>query len=96
MFGTLAEKYDIKELYLFGLAVKGGFGDRRSDPDFFVVYDSNKINPTMENYFDRYFDNYMGTIRNLKHMFKKGVDIVTPNNLKNPYIIEGIQKIRII
>ena len=95
MLSTLADKHYIKELYLFGSATNGNFDDKRSDLDFFIVYDSEKINPAMEDYFDRYFDNYMDTIRDLKHLFKKEVDIVTPNNLKNIYFIEEIQKTRV-
>lgn len=79
----LCEKFHVERLYLFGSAAKGTLKEE-SDVDFLV-----KFKP-FDLYF--YFDNYMDFQNQLQELFQRKVDLVEEQSLRNPILIESINK----
>lgn len=80
---ALCEKHLVEKLYLFGSATGNQF-TKNSDIDFLVKF--RKID--LENY----FDNYLTLKEKLKTLFKREVDLVEEQTLKNPILIKSIEK----
>ncbi|MGE0079647.1 MAG: nucleotidyltransferase family protein [Bacteroidales bacterium] len=71
----LCERHKVKELYLFGSILTEKFHDS-SDIDMLVqFYQIDLID---------YFDNYMDLKENLEKLFKRPVDLVENQAIKNP------------
>jgi hypothetical protein len=70
-------------MYLFGSALNSSFTDK-SDIDFLV-----KFKP-----FDlaEYFENYMNFKENLKNLLGRDIDLLEEQTLKNPILINSINK----
>jgi uncharacterized protein len=81
----LCKKYNVSRLYLCGSALDERFNDK-SDIDFIVSF--NDI--PLEEYASYYFD-----LKNeLEEYFKRSIDLIEEDSLKNPYLIEELQKTR--
>lgn len=76
---ALCEKYGVKQLELFGSAVRGEFDSNSSDLDFLVLYDRKRPLDAAEQYFGLYDD--------LEALFKRKVDLVDIRGARNPYFI---------
>ncbi|GAB1432148.1 nucleotidyltransferase domain-containing protein [Spirochaetota bacterium] len=71
----LVEKYNIKELSIFGSSLRNDFNDK-SDIDFLIEFnDSQNIS---------LFD-LIDIQEYLENITKRSVDLVEPDSLKNPY-----------
>ncbi|WP_242206310.1 nucleotidyltransferase family protein [Aestuariivivens insulae] len=80
---SLCENHLVEKLYLFGSATGNQF-TKNSDIDFLVKF--RKIG------LEQYFDNYMSLKEKLKNIFKREVDLVEEQTLKNPILIKSIDK----
>lgn len=85
----LKQQHAIHELYIFGSATTNEFDPERSDLDFYVVFEENKI-PLLS-----YADNFFGLIDSLKRLFKREIDLITPRSLKNPYFIQNLNRTKV-
>lgn len=80
---TLCEKHEVEKLYLFGSATNDTFNDT-SDIDFLVRFKKTDLN--------LYFENYMTFKEKLRKLFKRDIDLVEEQTLKNPILINSINK----
>lgn len=85
----LKQKHAVDELYVFGSAARQDFDPERSDLDFYVVFDEDKI-PLLS-----YADNLFDLMDSLKRIFKREIDLITPKSLKNPYFINNLNKTKV-
>lgn len=83
---SLCRRFRVRRLELFGSAATGGFNPQSSDLDFLVEFDSLRA--------DEYADAYFGLLEGLKNIFKREVDLVMFESVKNPYLRESIQRSR--
>ncbi len=72
---SLCQKYKVKDLYLFGSILTEKF-NKKSDIDFLIQFQDVEL-------FD-YFDNFMGLKEDLEKLFKRNVDLVENQAVKNP------------
>ena len=77
-------EYGVERAYLFGSAAKGTMTPD-SDIDFIIKF------PETMNYVS-YADNYFALADALEALLKKSVDLVTEKTLKNPYLVENINR----
>ena len=80
---SLCEKYHVEKLYLFGSALNSSFNPK-SDIDLLVKFKSIELS--------EYFDNYINLKENLKSLFRRDVDLVEEQTLRNPVLINSIEK----
>lgn len=79
----LCNKYHVDKMYLFGSALTSDFNSN-SDIDFLVRFKPiDLIN---------YFENYMAFKENLKKLLGREIDLVEEQTLKNPILINSINK----
>ena len=81
----LCQKHKVEKLYLFGSATNENFTEK-SDIDFLVRF--NPIELSI------YFENYITFKQKLKQLFKREIDLVEEQTLKNPILINAIHKNR--
>lgn len=79
----ICDTYNVKQLYLFGSATNDDFTNK-SDIDFLVSF--KKIELAL------YFDNYIMFKKKLKSLFKREIDLVEEQTLKNPILIKSINE----
>ncbi len=72
---NLCEKHNVKELYLFGSILTDRFIDS-SDVDILVQFGSVEL--------EQYADNYFDFKEELELLFKRPVDLVENQAIKNP------------
>lgn len=77
----LCRKHRVQSLYLFGSAVSGSL-KADSDLDFLVKFKSFDLK--------LYFKNYMSLKKQLGDLFKRDIDLLEEQTLKNPYLIRSI------
>lgn len=80
---TLCEKHKVEKLYLFGSATNESFS-KESDMDFLVKFKISDLS--------LYFDNYMSFKEKLGEIFKREIDLVEEQTLRNPILINSINK----
>lgn len=73
--------YNVEKMYLFGSALNPNF-NKDSDIDFLVRFKEIELT--------KYFDNYMEFKEKLEQLFKRQVDLVEEQTLKNPILIQSI------
>jgi hypothetical protein len=83
----LCEEHQVDSFALFGSATRSDF-DNSSDIDFLVRFSS-----TIE--LLDYADNYFNFLENLEKLFNRPVDLVSEKSLKNPILIQEINKSKI-
>jgi predicted nucleotidyltransferase len=79
---ALCRRVGVRQLDLFGSAVRDDFDPERSDLDFLVEFDP--LPPA------RYADAYFALKEGLEALFGRSVDLVTPSSLANPYFRDQI------
>ncbi len=79
----LCKSHNVEKLYLFGSATNENFTEE-SDIDFLVSF--KKVDLA------KYFENYMTLKEKLKNIFKREVDLIEEQTLKNPILINSINK----
>ena len=85
---SLMSQYGVIRAYLFGSAAVGTMTED-SDVDFMVRFRSD-LNYT------EYGDNYFQLIYALQHLLKRNVDIVAEETITNPYLLENINRQKIV
>jgi len=79
----LCATYNVEKMYLFGSSLNSNF-NKDSDIDLLVKFKSIELST--------YFDNYMDFKENLEKLFDRDVDLVEEQTLKNPILINAINK----
>lgn len=79
----LCTMYNVEKMYLFGSALNSNF-NKESDIDLLVKFKSIELS--------KYFDNYMDFKENLEKLFGREVDLIEEQTLKNPILINSINK----
>ncbi|WP_310595050.1 nucleotidyltransferase domain-containing protein [Flavobacterium sp.] len=79
----LCTLYNVDKMYLFGSALNSNF-NTKSDIDLLVKFKSIELS--------KYFDNYMDFKERLEKLFGREVDLVEEQTLKNPILINSINK----
>ena len=79
----LCIKHKVDELYVFGSILTDFFEDK-SDIDFLVKFGDVDL-------YD-YFDNYMDFKESLENLFKREIDLLEIQTLKNPILKRSINK----
>lgn len=79
----ICSTYNVDKMYLFGSALNSNFNDK-SDLDFLVKFKTFELS--------QYFDNYINLKENLKNLFGREVDLLEEQTLKNPILINSINK----
>ena len=75
--------YNVEKMYLFGSALNSNF-NKESDVDFLVKFKVIELS--------KYFDNYMDFKEKLESLFGREVDLVEEQTLRNPILIDSINK----
>lgn len=78
---ALCEKHNVYELFAFGSVLTNAF-TKESDIDFLVKFENVDLN--------EYFDNYMEFKESLEFLFKRTVDLIETQTLKNPILKRSI------
>ena len=76
----------VKRLELFGSAARDDFDPGRSDFDFLVEFDDSDQGDPLQSYF--------GLKEALERLLGRPVDLVMPAAVKNPYILDSINRDR--
>ncbi len=86
----LCKKYKVVRMYLFGSAARGDdFDPATSDFDFLVAFDPKlDVLDRGQNALDLMFD--------LDDLMGREVDLMTEQQLKNPYLIKSIDEDKIL
>jgi predicted nucleotidyltransferase len=79
----LCGKYNVEKMYLFGSALTSNFSEK-SDIDFLVKFKPIELS--------KYFENYIGFKENLQSLFGRQVDLLEEQTLRNPILIQSIDK----
>lgn len=79
-------RFGVERLDLFGSAVTGAFDPATSDLDFLVEFDPSAR--------DQAFDNYFGLKERLSALLSFPVELVTRRSLRNPILIDEIERNR--
>jgi predicted nucleotidyltransferase len=79
----LCIRYNVDKMYLFGSALNSCFNEQ-SDVDLLVKFKAFDLS--------KYFDNYMDLKENLENLFERKVDLVEEQSLRNPILINAINK----
>lgn len=84
----LCKLYRVRRLELFGSAVRNQNESDIGDLDFLVEFaDLNQ---------NEYAETYFGLLESLQDLFNKRVDLIMLSAVKNPYLIESIEKSRTV
>ena len=79
----LCTMYNVEKMYLFCSALNSNF-NKESDVDFLVKFKVIELS--------KYFDNYMDFKEKLENLFGREVDLVEEQTLRNPILINSINK----
>jgi predicted nucleotidyltransferase len=79
----LCKKYRVVRMYLFGSATRDDFDPETSDFDFLVSFDEGL--DVLER-----GENALDLMLELDDLFGREVDLLTENQLKNPYLVKSI------
>ncbi|HUH32628.1 MAG TPA: nucleotidyltransferase domain-containing protein [Daejeonella sp.] len=83
----LCRTHQVKTLYAFGSSVNDQLFSETSDIDLMVVVD---VSDPLEK-----GEKLMSLWNNLELLFQRKVDLLTESSLKNPYLIDSINKTRV-
>jgi len=82
---NLCRKYNVKTMHIFGSVCTDNFSDN-SDIDILISFNELSI--------EEYTDNYFNLHNELEKLFDRKIDLLTERSIKNPYLLEGINKTR--
>jgi predicted nucleotidyltransferase len=80
----VCRQHRVRQLALFGSALRGDFDPGRSDLDFLVEFEP--LPP------GTFADTYFGLIEALECLFERPVDLVVESAIKNPYFRESVAR----
>lgn len=82
----ICQRHRIRRLEVFGSAARGtDFDPATSDADFLVEFDAAS---------KRGLESYYGLKADLEALLQRGVDLVEPAALRNPYLLRGVNSSR--
>jgi len=81
---ALCQRYGVKKLYFFGSAMTERFDEKSSDVD--VLVEMLPMPPI------RRGENLTRLWVELEQLFRKKVDLLTPQSLRNPYLKQEIEQ----
>lgn len=84
----ICNKHMVKNLYIFGSATNNRFDAKSSDID--LVVDFSEDLEILS-----YADNYFSLLKDLEHLFEKKVDLISYKALRNPVMIEEVEKSKV-
>jgi predicted nucleotidyltransferase len=84
---ALCRRFKVERLELFGSAATGSFDSATSDLDFIVRFSR----PIPGSYLDLYLD----FAEALEQLFKRPVDLLTENSIRNPYFRRSVDATRL-
>ena len=84
---ALCRQFNVRRLFLFGSAVGERFNSESSDLDFLVEMGDRQ--PT-----GAYADRYLGLADALEQLFKRRVDLVTMQAIRNPHLRREVEATR--
>jgi predicted nucleotidyltransferase len=79
--------YGVEHAYLFGSAARNDMHSK-SDVDFIIKFPDDM-------HYIAYADNYFALAEALETLLNKRVDLVTEKTLKNPYLLQSINKYKL-
>lgn len=82
---ALCEKHKVKQLCVFGSVLTNSF-NKDSDIDFTVIFNKAEVGDYFTNYFDFKFA--------LEDLFRRDVDLVEYEAIRNPYFKEEVDETR--
>jgi hypothetical protein len=80
---SLCNQFHVDKMYLFGSALNSNFNSN-SDLDFLVKFKPLEL--------ARYFENYMNFKKSLEILLGREIDLVEEQTLKNPILINSINR----
>ncbi len=80
----LMQQHGVETAYLFGSAARGTMNDN-SDVDFIIKFPDDM-------HYTTYSDNYFALAEALETLLKKDVELVTEKTIKNPYLLQNINR----
>lgn len=80
----LMQRYGVEKAYLFGSAATGTMTED-SDIDFIIRFPDSM-------HYTTYADNYFALADALEALLNKEVELVTEKTLKNPYLLQSINR----
>ncbi len=83
----LCDTFRVKKLELIGSALHGSFDSARSDVDFLVEF--HDLTPS------EHAKCYFALLERLQDLFKRPVDLIEIQAVRNPHFLESIQSSRI-
>ncbi len=83
ILNNLCVKYRVSKLYAFGSVVKGNF-TKDSDIDLIVKFERVPL--------ENYADNYFAFKYSLEEMFRRKVDLLEEQAIKNPFFKKSVEK----
>jgi len=83
----LCGSYKVNSLFAFGSVVSDNF---KSDSDIDMVVDIDAKDPLT------YSDNYFNLKFQLEQLFKRKIDLLEQNAIKNPYLINQIEETKVL
>ena len=83
---AICQRYQIRRLEVFGSAARADdFDAERSDADFLVEFAPDAL-PSLETFF--------GAKADLEKLLGRGVDLVEPGAVRNPFVLASINRNR--
>ena len=79
----ICRQHHVRQIDLFGSAVRDGFDPEYSDLDFLITFES--LAP------GEHADAYFGLLEDLEALFERPVDLVVASAIKNPYFRESVE-----
>ncbi len=84
---ALCKKHKVSKLFVFGSVLTDRFSEE-SDIDFVVNFDKEKVTD--------YFDNYFNLKYALEDLFKRKVDLLEEQTIRNPYLKKSVNETKIL
>jgi uncharacterized protein with HEPN domain/predicted nucleotidyltransferase len=78
----------IRRLELFGSSARNDFNPATSDLDFLAIFEDSERPGISERYFN--------AVRGLENLFGRKVDLLTLDSLTNPFLIDAVERDRIV
>ena len=82
----LCLRHRVARLDVFGSAARGDFDPTSSDLDFLVEFEPM---PPVE-----HAHSFFGLLEDLQRLFGRGVDLLEPEPIENPYLRQSIERSR--
>lgn len=79
----ICRQHHVRQIDLFGSAVRDDFDPEHSDLDFLITFES--LAP------GEHADAYFGLLEDLEALFGRPVDLVVASAIKNPYFRESVE-----